>query len=309
MRHWIPVVLLAAGLAACMPEPYQATPPPREGTIQLIVRVDDIGLLHTTNEVARRLLDSSIVTDFSLVVNSGWYGEAVSIFRGRPGRSVGVQLTLTAPWRFYKWSPLTLAGRNSPLLDGFGFFRPQLNLNANHAVLNSTNGARDSLWVIREFRAQLRRAISAGLEVAYLHYPQHLDLHPPYLRNILEQLAYEFQIGITGYFDATPVMFPTTAQRAEPEKIEQELVGLINRLTPGRWELALPAADTTPEYYAAGAADSTEVRLRAHRIRALQSNIILALCMERGIELVSYRQLLEKAGLWRRPYTSKSDSY
>ena len=294
------------GLAGCMPEPYQATAPPREGRIQLIVRVDDVGLLHTTNEVARQLLDFSIATDFSLVVNTGWFGEAVNLFRGRPGRSTGVQLTLSAPWRFFKWAPLTRALPERTFTDGFGFFHPQLPVLGNHRLFRDKT-SRDSLFVLQEFRAQLRRAVSAGLEIAYLHYPSHQALFPPWMRDILEQLAYEFQIGITGYFGAVPVSLPRPPEVRTAQDMEKALIRLLNRLTPGRWVLAVPAGERTSEFYAAGLPDTTEIRYRSNLVRALRSNAVLALSVERGIELVSYRQLLEQAGLWRRPFTSKTN--
>ena len=180
----------------CIPEPYYATPPLREGKIQLIVRVDDVGILHTTNQVAQSLLQNSIATDFSVVVNTNWFPEIANILRQEPDWSVGVQLALGSPWQNYKWSPLSREPIAEFLWDPMGYFKPSFSPLQDHGL--------DSLAVIREFRKQVQKARRAGLDIAYLHLPTPARAYPAWMTHILEQLAFDFQVGITGYFDERP---------------------------------------------------------------------------------------------------------
>ena len=288
------MLVMAALVFACAPQPYHATPPPKEGTIELIVRVDDVGLLHATNAAALALMEASVATDFSVVVNTGWFPEIARALAARNDVSLGVQLTLTSPWRHFRWGPVSTAPVAQLLRGPDGFFPPVFAALQNHGS--------DTLAVITEFRAQIERARRAGLTLTYLHFPQPRAAFPTWMTSILETLAREYRLGITGYFDArpTPPIFGATA-----EAVKAALIDVLNGLTPGRWVLAAPAGDDSPEMQHAGLPDSTGAAYRKHVMRALRSNVVAALCVERGIERVSYRDLLCRAGLLEKQITQK----
>ena len=281
----------------CMPEPYEATAPPREGEILLVVRVDDVGLLHSTNLAAQSLFENSIATDYSIAVTTPWFSEAAAAFRQHPELSVGLQFTITAPWKNYKWGPVSQGAKLATFLDPIGNFWPTYD--------RALNSPTDSLALITEFRAQVQQALAAGLDLAYLHFPVQGGQVPRWVWNILEHLAREYQVGITTYFDETPTA-PISGKNAR--EIEKSLIDILNGLEPGLWVLETEAGEPTPEFYGAGFADTSEITYRANVMRALRSNIIAALCAERGIKLVSYRKLLQDAGLWHRKPASKTAS-
>jgi len=299
LKHLLCIMLigLLAYAIGCTPEPYQATAPPREGEILLIVRVDDVGLLHSTNLAAQSLFENSIATDYSIAVTTPWFSEAAAAFRQHPELSVGLQLTVTSPWKNYKWGPVSPSTTLATFLDPVGNFWPTYD--------RALNSPTDSLALISEFRAQVQQALAAGLDIAYLHFPVQGGQVPRWVWNILEHLAWEYQVGITTYLDETPTE-PISGKNAR--EIEKSLVGILNSLKPGLWVLETEAGERTPELYGAGFADTTEISYRANVMQALRSNIVAALCAERGIKLVSYGKLLQDAGLWHHKPASKTAS-
>ena len=288
------ILVMAALIFSCAPQPYHATPPPKEGTIELIVRVDDVGLLHATNAAALALMEESIATDFSVVVNTGWFPEIARGLAARNDVSLGVQLTLTSPWRHFRWGPVSTHPAVQLLRGPDGFFPPVFATLQNHGS--------DSLAVITEFRAQIERARQAGMTLTYLHFPQPREAFPTWMTPILETLAREFRLGITGYFDARPT---PPISGATAEAVEAALIDVLNGLTPGRWVLAAPAGDNSPEMRAAGLPDRAGAVHRQHLMRALRSSVVAALCVERGIQLLSYRDLLHRSGLLEKQMTQK----
>ncbi len=281
---------------SCASEPYYAEAPPRQGTIELIVRLDGVGLTHASNLAAADLMQKSLATDFSVVVNTPWFAEAVALFDEHKQKSVGVQLTLTSPSPLYGIRPVHPFSSPTNLISPEGYFYTSF-----AEVL--VNGL-DSLETITEFRAQIHKAMAAGLEVGYIHLGEPIALAPAWFRAILEQLAYEFQVGITGYFDERELPLP---QGKRFRYIEMAMLDQLNVLSPGRFCIAAQAVARHAEQFAATAEDTARIGYLADINRVLKSDIVAALAAERGIALTSYRDLLVRAGLWRDRVTLKGE--
>jgi hypothetical protein len=73
-----------------------------------------------------------------------------------------VHLTLTSEWLGYRWGPVAVRSRASGLLDADGYF---------HRDCLALRAAVDPLAAEEEMRAQLERALAAGMDVT------HLDTH------------------------------------------------------------------------------------------------------------------------------------
>jgi len=127
-----------------------------------IVHADDIGMCHAANEGAFEALANGPATCGSIMVPCPWFREAADHARAHPELDLGVHLTLNCEWDHYRWGPL--AGRSAvpSLLDDQGFLP--------RTTLEVAQRARPEEVAI-ELRAQVERALEAGVDVT------HLDSH------------------------------------------------------------------------------------------------------------------------------------
>lgn len=122
----------------------------------LIVNCDDIGSSHAANLASLEAMERGIATSATLMVPCPWAREAVELFKGK---DVGVHLTLTAEYPFYRWRALTGA---ASLHDDEGYL-PR--------TARDVRKRADPADVRRECRAQIEQALAWGLDVT------HLDAH------------------------------------------------------------------------------------------------------------------------------------
>ena len=128
----------------------------------MVVHVDDVGMCHGANQAYLELSASGFVTSGSVMVPCPWFLEVAEAAATDARLDLGVHLTLTAEKTHYKWRPISDVGADSGLVDGNGFFWPDV------SSLRS-NCAPEAAAV--EMRAQLDRALAAGIDVT------HLDAH------------------------------------------------------------------------------------------------------------------------------------
>jgi predicted glycoside hydrolase/deacetylase ChbG (UPF0249 family) len=128
----------------------------------LIVHADDIGLARSVNIASERAFENGGITSGSVIVPSPWFPDFAAYYREHQPLDVGVHITLTAEWEYYKWGGVSPAGAIPSLLDDNGHFYPTVEAVAQHAVPGE---------VEREIRAQIERALALGIK------PTHLDTH------------------------------------------------------------------------------------------------------------------------------------
>jgi len=122
----------------------------------LIINCDDLGSSHAANAAIRRAIGEGAATSATLMVPCPWAREGIEIARGL---DVGVHLTLTSEYPFYRWRSLTGGGT---LHDREGYLpRTAAEVWAG-ANLNE---------VEEECRAQVRQALEWGVDIT------HLDAH------------------------------------------------------------------------------------------------------------------------------------
>jgi hypothetical protein len=115
-----------------------------------------------------------------------WFTEAVAIAAANPDVDLGVHLTLTSEWQNYRWAPISTTRRSSGLIDADGYFRHRLPMLAAHVVPEAAEV---------EMRAQIERALSAGIDVT------HIDTHMgvallPQLIDIYIRLGREYRLPV-----------------------------------------------------------------------------------------------------------------
>ena len=128
----------------------------------LLLHADDIGMCYEANQAAKSYLEKRHMQSAAVMVPCPWFNEFADWAAKNSRFDVGLHLTLTSEWKFYRWGPV--AGREAvpSLVDSEGY----LHRRTADAARSGTPAD-----VEKELRAQIERALSRGLR------PGHLDTH------------------------------------------------------------------------------------------------------------------------------------
>lgn len=255
----------------------------------LIINCDGLGLCHAANAGVYSAVRRGIATSASLMVPCPWASHAAA--NASEEDDIGVHLTLTSEFEYYKWGPITQA---PSLLGGGGGFPRSIADVWDHADIGEVH---------RELRAQIERAMEWGIGVTHLDsHMQSLPLRPEFFDVYLE-LAIEF---------ALPVRLPSVAAEASvgfpfrrladdegvlaPDNVVRHsgiggrtaLLGLLASLAPGVTEL-----------YLSPAIDSSELRSLTPDPGSMVEDLellldwkpILSDFQRMGIEMIGWRQV------------------
>lgn len=128
----------------------------------VILHADDVGMCRGANRAFLELARAGRLDCGSVMVPCPWFPEIAREAAADPSLDLGVHLTLTSEWYGYRWGPVAVRSKASGLLDGDGYF---------HRDCLLLRAAVDAEAAEEEMRAQLDRALAAGIDVT------HLDTH------------------------------------------------------------------------------------------------------------------------------------
>lgn len=128
----------------------------------LIVHADDLAVAHSVDAASFDALDKNAVTSASVMVPCPWLKEVAGYAKDHPGADLGLHLTLTSEWKAYRWGPVESKDQVPSLLDALGYLGPETAPAAQNIKPDEAE---------REIRAQVERALAAGIR------PTHLDSH------------------------------------------------------------------------------------------------------------------------------------
>jgi chitin disaccharide deacetylase len=128
----------------------------------LIVHADDLAVAHSVDTASFEGLDKNVVTSASVMVPCSWLIEVASYAKDHPDADIGLHLTLTSEWKSYRWGPVASKDKVGSLLDPADYLWPETGRAAQNIKPEEAE---------REIRAQIDRAIAAGI------HPTHLDSH------------------------------------------------------------------------------------------------------------------------------------
>jgi predicted glycoside hydrolase/deacetylase ChbG (UPF0249 family) len=151
-----------------------------------VVHCDDIGMCHAANMGAFEALDRGPATCGSVMVPCPWFSEAAHMAQSRPEVDLGVHLVLNAEFEHYRWGPVTGPRAVPSLVGPDGCFPRTAGEVARRARPEE---------VEVELRAQVERALSAGIDVTHLDAHMGTVLLPPFVE-IYARLAREFRLPI-----------------------------------------------------------------------------------------------------------------
>lgn len=153
----------------------------------VIIHADDLGVSHSETAASTKAMEIGSVSSASIMVPCPWLSEIAAYAVAHPGADLGLHLTLTSEWKYYKWSSVSEPNKVTGLLNEKGMMYSSVDSVAAHAT-----GAE----IKEEIRNQVLRAEAFGID------PTHLDSHmgtlfarPDYFKAYLET-GHEFQIPV-----------------------------------------------------------------------------------------------------------------
>jgi predicted glycoside hydrolase/deacetylase ChbG (UPF0249 family) len=128
----------------------------------LMVHADDAGMCHSANLATMEAMEKGSVSSTSVMAPCTWFGEFADWARRNEGKDIGLHLTLTSEWKYYRWRPLAPAPQVKSLIDPEGYTWRDVRDVATRAT---------AAEVETELRAQIDKARAAGIRFT------HLDTH------------------------------------------------------------------------------------------------------------------------------------
>ncbi|MBI5858144.1 MAG: ChbG/HpnK family deacetylase [Sphingobacteriales bacterium] len=283
-------IVLAALFLICIQFSFSQSEKPDE-KIPVLIRCDDIGMCHAVNMAAKQVLETGIPVSMSVMVPCSWFSEAAELLKQYRNVSIGIHLTLNSEWKQYRWGPVSGAQAVPTLVDSSGnFFQSRSKLFGNNPKLSEIEA---------ELRAQIEKALNAGLKIDYLDYHMGAAVQTPETRAIVEKLATEYKLGISRYFDEVGV---EGWYFAAPSDKKESVILKLKTLQPGGTKLfVIHVGLETPEMNAMedlnpfGPKDMSKHR-NAER-EALLSSEFLELLKDSKYRIINYRMLIDEKKL------------
>jgi predicted glycoside hydrolase/deacetylase ChbG (UPF0249 family) len=263
-----------------------------QSQVRLLVRGDDMGFSHSGNEALIKTYKEGIERSIEVIVPSPWFPEAVTLLQQHPAIDVGIHLAITSEWDNVKWRPVSDC---SSLKDSDGYFYPMIRPNANYpqqAVMQHKWTLAD---VEKEFRAQIELALKKIPRISHISGHMGCTNMNDSVKALVKKLAIEYKIDIdpeqlgveyTGY----------AGPHATLEEKKKSFVAMLEKLQPGHTYLFVdhPAFDT-PELRAIHHIGYENVATDRQGVTDLWTNKdIIALIKKKGIQLVSYKDLVNQ---------------
>lgn len=256
---------------------------------QLIVRADDIGCAHSANLACIDSYRHGIMRSVELMVPCAWFPEAARLLCAHPGLDVGIHCCLTSEWSNMKWRPLTMA---KTITDKDGFFFPMIYPNPNFPPGSSIM---EQAWDLDEIEREIRAQVEMGLR--HVPHASHMTCHMGCSRwddrvaAVFRAIADQFGLWIS-----PPEMgcqsFRGYHEAGSLEERESAFIAALDDLRPGLWMFVDHPAYDTPEMRAIHHPGYENVAAdRDACTRVFTSPQVLAAIQDRGVELVSYRDL------------------
>jgi len=258
--------------------------------VRYLIRLDDMGMCHSVNMAIQKVAETGMPFSTSVMFACPWYEEAVDILKNHPQVSVGIHLTLNAEWAEYRWGPILGAAAVPSLVDSSGtFFPSRSKLFANAPV---------TAEIEAELRAQIQRAMDSGLKIDYLDYHMGAAVETLELRELVEGLAAEYGLALSGYFNE---IYSNVTYGTEIGSKSDSLLAHVESMGPGLHMQVMHVGLDNPELQAMH--DLNEFGLkqmskhRADELKAVLDPHLKSIIEDRGIQLVTYGSLANNPGL------------
>ena len=266
----------------------------------LIINCDDVGMCHSANLAVIDGMENGLITSGTIMTPCPWFNEIAAYANSHPEKDFGIHLTHTSEWKFYRWGSVASRDQVKSLYDPQGYLWPEI----EDVYANSNPGE-----ALIEGRAQLQKAIKAGIPVT--HIDSHmgtLQYNPDYMKAYL-QLALEFNLPVRMAAQKTMEAFGSPELRKQFEQkgivftdyfVYDELenyedvksfwTNIIKNLRPGVTELYIHASKESEELKAITNSWKTRVQEAA---TFTSDPDIRKLIADEKVILIGYRPLME----------------
>ena len=153
----------------------------------LIIHADDLGVAHSEDNASFTALEKGSVSSASIMVPCPWFSEVAAYAAMHPKADLGLHLTLTSEWSFYKWGPVADKQNVPGLVNKNGYLFSSVD-----SVIKSSNATE----VEKELRAQIEKAKQAGID--FTHFDSHMGTlysNKDYLQ-VLLKLGKEYKVPV-----------------------------------------------------------------------------------------------------------------
>jgi hypothetical protein len=260
--------------------------------IRLIVRGDDMGYTHSGNLALIKAYKEGIETSIEVIVPSPWFPEAVKLLKENPGVDVGIHLAITSEWENIKWRPLTDC---KSIKDSNGYFFPMVYPNKNYPG----QSIKENKWTIadieKEFRAQIEMALKNIPRISHISAHMGCTSISDEVAAMTKRLAKEYKIDIDPDDYAVKYMGYQGPAKTPQEKVTA-FIAMLKSLEAGNtyWFLDHPGLDDD-ELKAVFHIGYEGVAADRQGVTDLFTNEkVKAVIKEKGIQLISFKDLLEK---------------
>lgn len=282
-----------------------ATPKPlverlgfKPGTKVLILNADDFGMNHADTVATIAALKSGGLSSSTIMIPCPWFPEVVEFAKNNPKANLGIHTTLTSEWKRYKWGPVLGRTAVPSLCDELGYFYPDIRQVYAHAKLDE---------VEKEVRAQIDRALKAGIDVTHIDSHMGTLQYDPKYHEVYIKIAADYKLPcrIAGenlmkpqnamylieMADKMGVIHPDWLYNDGPKKVEDTerfWLARFKEIQAGKVsELYIHAGQLTPEM---------EATTGTWRQRSADSDYFtkpstMEAIKAEGIEVISYREL------------------
>lgn len=143
----------------------------------LIVNGDDVGMCHSANLATIESLEQGQMRSATIMVPCPWFPEIAAYAKAHPEKDFGIHLCHTSEWTKYRWGPVAPREQVPGLVDPQGYLWPEIPEVYAHATPEQA---------LIEGRAQIKRALAAGVDVTHLDsHMGTLQYNPEYMKSYL----------------------------------------------------------------------------------------------------------------------------
>lgn len=266
---------------------------------ELVIRIDDMGALHSVNEASIDTYKNGIATSVEVLVVGPWFPEAVKMLKENPGLDAGVHLAITSEWENIKWRPLTVC---PSLVDEYGYFYPMMWTNPAYpgqSVLENMQKF-DLAEIEKEFRAQIELAIRTIPQLTHITGHMMSTAFSPEVTELVQKLSREYGLpsidraGASQQFGYESIGYDGPKATSE-EKISS-FIKVLNKLEKGKTYLFLdhPAYDDSEMETVMHIGYEDVAVDRQGVTDMLKSPEVRKVINERGIKLITIAELTGK---------------
>lgn len=252
--------------------------------IFLIVRADDMGMLHSCNLAVKRAFEEGILTCAAIIAAAPWAKESANMAVENRSWCIGAHLSVIGEWRGYRWRPVVSYERVSSIVDedGFLYRSPKKFFEAEP----------DYSEVKKELKSQIDLLVKWGVNLCYLD--THYIVGEGEFFKVVKELSEEYNLPISGFSGEKRMKGVYSDPTWSKEFI---LSKQLESLDSGLWLLVNHLLVKSPDGEALIHSEPTHVmrggvgNLRAAELECLVSQRIKDVILKKGIKLVDYRIL------------------